>query len=137
MNELEKNKILALRRKGASYGAIAQRLGLSVNTVKSCCRRNDSNALPDENMLIDEAGQSACKHCGKLIHSIPGKRKRIFCSDACRYAHAYETGRGLDHTAVCSSCGMTFSYSGQTERKYCGRACYFTDRFQGGFANDK
>lgn len=28
-----------------------------------------------------------CLHCNKAISQTPGKRKRIFCSDACRSAH--------------------------------------------------
>ncbi|MCI8790782.1 MAG: RNA polymerase subunit sigma-70, partial [Lachnospiraceae bacterium] len=40
MTDAEKEKIRFLRMEGLGYGAVAERLGLSENTVKSYCRRN-------------------------------------------------------------------------------------------------
>ncbi len=40
MTKEEKQRVEALRRQGTGYGAIAWELGLSVNTVKSYCRRD-------------------------------------------------------------------------------------------------
>ena len=40
MTDLEQRKIIILRSEGKSYNAIADELNISVNTVKTFCRRN-------------------------------------------------------------------------------------------------
>ena len=40
MTDDQKQKIIALRRDGAGYGQIAATIGISINTVKSFCRRH-------------------------------------------------------------------------------------------------
>lgn len=40
MTDEQKQKIIALRRDGAGYGHIAAAVGISINTVKSFCRRH-------------------------------------------------------------------------------------------------
>ena len=40
MTDLEQRKIIVLRSEGKSYNAIAGEMNLSVNTVKTFCRRN-------------------------------------------------------------------------------------------------
>ena len=40
MTDKQKQKIIALRRDGAGYGQIAATIGISINTVKSFCRRH-------------------------------------------------------------------------------------------------
>src|SRR5712692_5744271 len=34
--------------------------------------------------MIEVDTQARCKHCGRSIERIPGRRKREFCGDACR-----------------------------------------------------
>ena len=48
MNNIEREQIIALRAAGQSYARIAEALELSVNSVKSFCRRNalSSGACP-------------------------------------------------------------------------------------------
>ena len=41
MTESQKQQILSFRRQGIGYLKIAQELGISQNTVKSYCRRNN------------------------------------------------------------------------------------------------
>lgn len=43
MKDEEKRQIISLRRNGAGYGKIADVLGISINTVKSFCRRHSSS----------------------------------------------------------------------------------------------
>ena len=43
MTDNQKAQIIKLRAAGNGYGKIAQTIGISVNTVKSFCRRNDIN----------------------------------------------------------------------------------------------
>ncbi len=40
MTDEQKQQIIALRRDGAGYGRIAAQLQISINTVKSFCRRH-------------------------------------------------------------------------------------------------
>lgn len=40
MTDKQKQLIIILRRNGAGYGTIASQLGVSINTVKSFCRRH-------------------------------------------------------------------------------------------------
>ena len=40
MTDLEKQRVAVLRSQGQSYGAIADALHVSVNSVKTFCRRN-------------------------------------------------------------------------------------------------
>jgi DNA-binding CsgD family transcriptional regulator len=43
MTDHQKAQIIKLRAAGNGYGKIARTLGISLNTVKSFCRRNDIN----------------------------------------------------------------------------------------------
>lgn len=40
MTDLEKQKVAVLRSEGKSYGAIAEELNVSINSVKTFCRRS-------------------------------------------------------------------------------------------------
>ena len=40
MNDMQRQQIKELRETGHSYGRIAQRLGLSENTIKTYCKRH-------------------------------------------------------------------------------------------------
>lgn len=123
MTKEEKLRVDALRRKGMGYGAIAGELGLSVNTVKSYCRRH---ALPDG---------TACEACGAPIVQVAGRKRKRFCSDACRNAwwnaHLGLVQRRAVRTVICAGCGRPFEAYGRAPRKYCSHACYVAHRFGG------
>lgn len=59
----QKQQIIVLRRDGAGYGRIAARLQISINTVKSFCRRHG---------LVAKSADSVCEQCGKPIEQNPG-----------------------------------------------------------------
>lgn len=50
MLEVQKENIRYLRGEGLGYGAIAARLGISENTVKSFCRRNGLSGIACRDM---------------------------------------------------------------------------------------
>lgn len=127
MTEYQRNQILALRDREVSYTQIAKQLGLSVNTVKSCCRRCkwEEEGAPG----AEPVNGDGCKYCGKPLYSLPGKRARVFCCDACRYAYAYRKSLKEPEKGVCAHCGAAFEYRGKTCRKYCSHGCYRTARF--------
>lgn len=65
MTENQKAQICALRKHGAGYMKIAQQTGISQNTIKAFCRRNNlaGTEKPD---VLDTDG-TVCKCCGKTM----------------------------------------------------------------------
>ena len=48
MTQEQKTLIVQLRQKNTGYASIAKELGMSVNTVKAFCRRNDLSGTRDQ-----------------------------------------------------------------------------------------
>lgn len=137
MTNEEKSRIAEMRRDGVGYKKIAQTLGLSEGTVKTFCHRN---GLAAAGMAVPQAEnkpfpQQPCKHCGKMILQIPGRKEKKFCSDDCRNSwwnkHLTEVKRKSMTDYICPACGKSFSAYGKRNRKYCSHECYITDRFGG------
>ena len=127
MTNGEKMLVAQQRRQGLGYTEIARKLGMSVNTVKSYCQRN--GIKPAGKTVVQS--DNACRQCGSVLEHTPGRKKKQFCSDACRLRWWHEhremskTARG----AKCAACGREFI----TDRaqKYCSHACYIAARFGG------
>jgi endogenous inhibitor of DNA gyrase (YacG/DUF329 family) len=120
MTAAQRQQVEYLRAKGGSYAFIAGELGLSVNTVKSCCRR--------------AAGHTgSCGHCGAALTPTPGRKARRFCSQRCRAAwwaaHPECLNRKAVYTFACAACGASFTAYGNRGRKYCSHACYTAARY--------
>jgi len=81
MNAIQKEQIRRMRQEGSGYSRKAQSLGLSENTVKSYCRRN---ALGGIGATLPKPEEAVCRNCGKPLPQLPGRKTRVFCSDACR-----------------------------------------------------
>lgn len=128
MTDDEKRQITVLRRDGLGYGKIAQQTGVSMNTVKSFCRRN--------NLTFSTDGKSVCECCGKSIVQVAGRKQKRFCSDQCRNkwwnGHLDLVKRKAVYTFTCQNCGKVFKTYGNSERKFCYHACYIEYRFGGG-----
>ena len=128
MTSVEKKLIDQYRRQGMGSTEIAEKLNLSVNTVKSYCRRN---AMETPIADMDAAPSGLCKQCGSLISGKRDKRGKQFCSDRCRYQwwHLHR-GESINATAhTCSLCGRVFKTNRQ--QKYCCHNCYIMARFGG------
>jgi IS30 family transposase len=69
MTNIQKNKIENMRKTGTSYGDIASMLNISVNTVKSYCRRNNLNAVVETENCT---GKVCCKVCGTDLEKQDG-----------------------------------------------------------------
>ena len=69
MTDEQKQQIIAMRRDGAGYGRIAARLQISINTVKSFCRRHS---------LAAKSAASVCEQCGKPIEQNTGRKRKRF-----------------------------------------------------------
>lgn len=133
MNELQKEKIIEFRQLGLSYSKIADALGISINTIKSFCRRNNLGGYVGKgNKKID---LTFCKNCGKELKQVLGKKPLKFCSDICRVkwwnAHPEMVNKKAIYSFSCANCGKPFTAYGNSKRKYCCHSCYIRHRFGG------
>jgi len=127
MTNGERLLIAQYRAQGMGYTAIAKMLGLPKNTVKSFCQRNGlgrGTAAPD----VPVPG-AVCRQCGEKIEQDTHRKKRRFCSDACRL-HWWHAHRDYGRNAmkrICPACQKEFT----TDRRqtYCSHTCYIRMRF--------
>ena len=126
MDSEEKLKIRKMRSQGETYAKIAEAVGVSANTIKSFCRRNNLQNLDTE----DEEIKNVCKNCKASINE---RKNKKFCSNECRSSWWSKNTDKLCKTAVyelkCSCCGTEFESYGNKSRKFCSRKCYFSNRF--------
>lgn len=136
MQEQQKQLIKTMRIGGAPYSRIAGQVGLSINTVKSFCRRShiqcrpfrqNHTPVPAETMQ----GMPRCKNCG-IVLPLPRGRQKRFCSDRCRYIWWNENRRQKAYPCTCQYCGRKFTSFGNRARKYCSRECANAARNQQG-----
>ena len=73
--------VSALRAQGMGYGAIARKVGISENTVKSFCRRN---AQKEDKLSVTGADEHRCLCCGAPVAQNACRKEKKFCSDKCR-----------------------------------------------------
>ena len=135
VTDAEKEMIRFLRMEGLGYGAVAERLGLSENTVKSYCRRNHLTGVAAKERA------KVCRECGVPLASVPGRKGRKFCSEGCRRAwwrsHPELVHREAYYVLACRYCGREFRSYGNRGRKYCSHECYIRARFgKGGGLDD-
>lgn len=136
MNLEEKEKIKKLREEGLGYTEIAKYMNISVNTIKSFCKRNALGGIKsnDENASI-------CEYCGNPVKQIPRRKKKRFCSDKCRNnwwkSHSDFIKKKANYECICLNCGKVFSSYGNKNRKYCSHSCYIYGRFGGEQNADK
>lgn len=137
MTNEQKQKIAELRSSGTSYVKIGEALGISKDTVKTYCRRNNLTVTADERQ---DAPSTVCRMCGKPLVQTEKQKRRIFCSRLCREKWWHSHPEYLNKKAVyefhCAGCGRPFSAYGNKSRKYCSHECYINARFKGG-GNDE
>ena len=134
MTIAEKNLIDIYRKNGMGCTEIARNLNLSVNTVKSYCRRNNVTASAvskrsGETVEELKAKGNKCRQCGAVLQQTAHRKARQFCSDACRlqWWHTNRHASANAEEKVCPACRMRFvTNRGQ---KYCSHACYIASRF--------
>ncbi|MFX4263135.1 RNA polymerase subunit sigma-70 [Pelotomaculum propionicicum] len=134
----QKEQVRRLRTEGMGYSKIAACLGISENTVKSHCKRNNLSGVmaasnPEQCDTRKEA-YAFCKNCGKPIGQRPGVKPRKFCSDECRMTwwnnHPDQVSQKAVYHLECSGCKKPFDSYGNKHRKYCSHACYIRERFR-------
>ena len=129
MTEKDRALLMGYRQQGKGCAEIARLLGVSVNTVKSYCRRNGINAEKKAVQSKPLVRKGTCKQCGAELEQLAHHRERQFCSDRCRmqwwHSHRSDSRSAEEHT--CPECRRTF----MTDRmqKYCSHECYILSRF--------
>lgn len=133
MTDREKQIIAECRELGLSYVQISRMMGLSINSIKTYCRRHN---LGGSKAYENQAGVvSKCEQCGKAVQQNPGRKTKRFCSDKCRMtwwnSHSDLVNRKANYSCTCMKCGKEFISYGNKNRKYCSHDCYIEDRFGG------
>lgn len=140
MTSEQKQQIHLLREKGYGYATIAEALGLTKNQVSAYCRRNNLSGTKAERTVSSHPDRDCCLCCGKPLTQAPGRKPIKFCSNECRVkwwnSHQDMVNKKAIYSFTCACCGKEFTAYGNTKRKYCSHACYITDRFGPGSAND-
>ncbi len=72
MTDAQKEQVRYLRCEGLGYGAIATRLGISENTVKSFCRRNNLTGVASKEPVV------VCRNCGRPLPQYPKRNSENF-----------------------------------------------------------
>ena len=131
MTNGEKMLIAQQIKQGMGYSEIARKLGMSVNTVKSYCQRNGLKRTGVTEALANDA----CKRCGCALVHTPGRKKKQFCSDACRlrWWHEHRYMSKTARSAKCVACGRAFMTD--CGQRYCSHACYIHMRFESDHGN--
>lgn len=134
MTNEQKEQVKQLRLLGDGYMKISKKMEISINTIRSYCRRVEMDGALAGN-------QVRCKQCNRAIKVVPKQKPRVFCSDACRArwwnSHQDLVDRKAYYIFVCANCGETFTAYGNDHRKYCSRKCYISGRYGKGNANMK
>ncbi len=124
MNEDLKNKIFIFKNEGMSYSNIAQKTGLSINTIKSLFRRQNSK---------DGKKYTSCKNCGKELNISSNSRIKKFCLDVCRFKwwnKNTDGNRKCVKVLICKNCRRKFKSYDNKARQYCCHKCYIIHRFK-------
>lgn len=133
MTNDQKQKTQQMRDEGQSYLQISLVLGISENTVKSFCRRNNLGTVRSRNNKAAIEPQNICKHCGKSLLLIKKSQYQKFCSEDCRRfwwkANSDQLAKKAWYSFFCAGCGREFKSYGNQKRKFCGHACYIARRF--------
>lgn len=133
MTEEQKKQIRSFRTAGMGYKRISAALDIPLGTVKSFCRRDEADmlAIMGYEAVEQSESQSAkpvCLRCGKPVIRIPGRKKRRFCSEACRVAYWRTQERSDSEQILCAGCGKPLCGLDR-HRKFCSHACYIHSRF--------
>ena len=136
MTPEQKKEIIRMRKSGLGYSKIADLLGISLNTVKSFCRRNDITielrTIP-ETKFTKKQTIKVCQNCGKPVIQNAGRKEKKFCSDSCRIHwwinHLSLENQKATYEYTCPVCGKAFYSYGNRNRKYCSHECYIKGRF--------
>lgn len=127
MTAQQKKNVETYRAYGISYNEIARKTGISVETIKSHCKRHGIKKLdtkPGEKYAF-------CKQCDAPM--ILSQSNKIFCSTNCRIKwwnrNKDQASTAANNIAFCEYCGGKFYKFKKSTQKYCSHKCYINQRF--------
>lgn len=134
MTDKQKNMIAEYREAGYSYTKISKIMDLSINSIKTFCKRHGLGGVAA--YRIEEVrAVILCENCGNPVTQNPGRKQKKFCSDKCRMAwwnsHQDQVNRKANYEFICQHCKKVFIVYGNANRRFCSHACYIEDRFGG------
>ena len=128
MKPEQKNMIQDLRNSGCGYKEISEQLQISINTVKSYCKRHELTRMGKRN----SGSVRFCLQCGTEIKQEQHRKTKKFCSDRCRMIwwreHSSLLRTPSKQTFICPVCHEAFAAYSSTKQKYCSRLCYARSR---------
>ena len=136
MTDTQKKLIAEMRMSGQGYKQIAETLGISVNTIKSCCQRAGLSGHKASNDAKIMNHKDTCKQCGAALMLRPSTKPKTFCSNECRIRwwskHRSQSAGTATVEKRCEHCGQTFRSQISSKRKYCCYACFSASVREGG-----
>ena len=128
MKPEQKRMIEELRNSGCGYKEISEQLQISINTVKSYCKRHELTRMGKRN----SGSVRFCVQCGTEIKQEQHRKTKKFCSDRCRMIwwreHSSLLRTPSKQIFICPVCHEAFSAYSSTKQKYCSRLCYARSR---------
>ena len=128
MKPEQKRMIEELRNSGCGYKEISEQLQISINTVKSYCKRHELTWMGKRN----SGSVRFCLQCGNEIKQEQHRKTKKFCSDRCRMIwwreHSSLLRTPSKQTFICPVCREAFAAYSSTKQKYCSRLCYARSR---------
>ena len=138
MTDYERQEIYKLRKEGLGYKAIGTILGITRDSVRSFCKRNNldgNRKVVGLNIGVMEEKELLCLNCGSLMKIKDKGRPRKYCSDECRRTWWKNNKDKRTESEVatykykCLYCKREFSIYGNKKRKFCSHDCYIKYRF--------
>ncbi len=130
MTDIQRKRIEDFRKINKGYSEIARETGLSYESVKAYCRAHNLGGIRKG----VSAESQVCRNCNRPLVQTPGKRHKIFCSDACRrcWDNSHRSKQNLKayRICVCVHCGKEFEVYSTSKRKFCSHHCYIEYRFK-------
>lgn len=124
------------KAKISEYAESCPHCGCPMKVIVKLIAEQEKSAITTEQSDFTEVATTEkipCLQCGKEVAQAPGRKKKKFCSDACRSkwwaAHPKQIRYKLNRTINCAFCGKAFQIHGGQKRKYCSHDCYIKDRF--------
>lgn len=134
MTENQKKQILQCRQLGFSYAEISRKMGISVNSIKTYCKRHGLGGIRANSNMLSQI-ITTCEYCDMSVKQNPKRKQKRFCSDKCRNrwwnAHMSQVKKKANYNCICRKCGKPFISYGNKKCKYCSHTCYISDRFGG------
>ena len=134
MTDIQRRQVAEYRNAGCGYTQIAKLMDISVNSIKTYCKRHGLGGTLGNSTPVNNS-KCRCANCGKDVNQLPGRKMKRFCSDSCRMMwwnhHQEKVNRKANYEFTCKHCGKHFIAYGNANRKYCSHECYIEERFGG------